>query len=149
MAMVPRLWSINGLATEFGLDRRTVAKKMARIPPDGRLDKGSGWFLTTALPALANGGSAPVEDDDTMDRNPVDAAICVAMVMVATRVPAEMAVTAIGAGASVNLARAIFKNGTARAHAMVNGIISELEIERDPDHRFPLPQQPDWKALTG
>jgi hypothetical protein len=146
--MLPALWSISGLAVEFGLDRRTVAKKMARIPPDGRLDKGSGWFLTTALPVLANGGSALIGNDDTPERNPVDAAIGVVLMMVVTRAPLEMAMTAIGAGAPVDLARAIFKDGTARAHAMVNGIIDELEIERDPDHRFPAPQQPDWEALA-
>jgi hypothetical protein len=121
---------------------------MAKIPPDGRLDKGHGWYLATALPVLVNGGSAPVEDDDIVERNPVDAAICVALVMVATRAPAEMAAAAIGAGASIDLARAIFKDGTARAHAMVNGIVDELEIERDPDHRFPSPRQPDWEALA-
>jgi hypothetical protein len=148
VAMIPTLFSISGLSVELGLDRRTVARRMAKIPPDGKLDKGHGWYLATALRALGNGRRAPIEDDDVMERNPVDAAICVAMVMVATRAPAEMAVTAIRAGASVDLARAIFKDGTARARAMVNGIIDELEIERDPDHRFPPPRQPDWEALA-
>jgi hypothetical protein len=74
MAMLPRLWSLNGLAVELRLDRRTVARKLAKIPPDGRLDKGHGWYLATALPVLVNGGSAPVEDYDIVERNPVDSA---------------------------------------------------------------------------
>src|SRR5215218_6884863 len=52
MSMRPRLWSLNGLATELGRDRRTMAKVLAATPPDGRLNGHSAWFLATALKAL-------------------------------------------------------------------------------------------------
>ncbi len=38
MAMTQRLWSINALATELGMDRRTVAKKLAAVRPSGLLN---------------------------------------------------------------------------------------------------------------
>ena len=44
--MTRTLWSINGLATEFGLDRRTVAKRLRDVPPDRTTASGhKGWFL--------------------------------------------------------------------------------------------------------
>ena len=36
MAMTQKLWSINGLATELNMDRRTVAKKLAAVRPSVR-----------------------------------------------------------------------------------------------------------------
>ena len=33
MAMTPRGWTINALATELDRDRRTIAKKLARVTP--------------------------------------------------------------------------------------------------------------------
>ena len=33
MAMQPATWTINGLATELGIDRRTLAKRLADVPP--------------------------------------------------------------------------------------------------------------------
>ena len=30
MAMTPKSWSINGLATEFSIDRRTVARRLSQ-----------------------------------------------------------------------------------------------------------------------
>src|SRR5690349_15305615 len=53
MAMTKRVFSINGLATETGRDRRTIAAALARVPPDGEVKGGHpGWFLSTALSAL-------------------------------------------------------------------------------------------------
>src|SRR5215213_9800655 len=52
MSMRPRLWSLNGLATELGRDRRTMGKILATTPPDGRLNGHAAWFLTTALDAV-------------------------------------------------------------------------------------------------
>jgi hypothetical protein len=37
MAMTKRLWSINALAAELNRDRRTIAKALADIAPDGNL----------------------------------------------------------------------------------------------------------------
>ena len=52
MAMTARLWSISALAVELGMDRRTVGKRLARVPPDGRLNGSPAWRLATALEAL-------------------------------------------------------------------------------------------------
>jgi hypothetical protein len=52
MSMRPRLWSLNGLATELGRDRRTMGKILSTTPPDGRLNGHPAWFLTTALNAV-------------------------------------------------------------------------------------------------
>lgn len=52
MAMTSKLWSINGLATELGMDRRTVAARLRNVPPDGRLKGSPAWYLPTALDAI-------------------------------------------------------------------------------------------------
>lgn len=52
MAMTRQLWSINGLATELGMDRRTVARRLSAAPPDGKLKGKPAWFLETALRAM-------------------------------------------------------------------------------------------------
>jgi hypothetical protein len=57
MAMSRTSWSINALATEFGLDRRTVAKRLEGvIPVDLSPDGSPRWALADAAPALLNPG---------------------------------------------------------------------------------------------
>ncbi|MEQ9813983.1 MAG: hypothetical protein RLO50_14480 [Azospirillaceae bacterium] len=76
--MTSKLWSINGLATELDTDRRTIAAKLKRAPPDGRLKGHPAWHLTTALRAI-NGDASSRRSGDGVDllegRNPVDAAL--------------------------------------------------------------------------
>ena len=59
MAMTPQAWSVNGLATELGLDRRTVAKRLALVTPHSLASDGSPrWRLNDAIKALFEiGGS--------------------------------------------------------------------------------------------
>lgn len=52
MAMTKQLWSLNALATELSRDRRTIAKALNRVVPDGELSGEKAWFMTTALRAL-------------------------------------------------------------------------------------------------
>jgi len=53
MGMTKKLWSINALATEFGMDRRTVAKRIEDIPYDGK-DRGKPqWYIASVMWALA------------------------------------------------------------------------------------------------
>src|SRR3954452_25001460 len=50
---MPRtLFSVNGLSTELGKDRRTISRALATVPPDGKVGAHPGWFLITALAAL-------------------------------------------------------------------------------------------------
>jgi hypothetical protein len=57
MAMSRTSWSINALATELGLDRRTVANRLERvIPVDLAADGSPRWALADAAPALLNPG---------------------------------------------------------------------------------------------
>jgi hypothetical protein len=56
MAMTSRLWSINALATELDMDRRTVASRLRNVPPDGRLNGNPAWHLPTALEAINGTG---------------------------------------------------------------------------------------------
>jgi hypothetical protein len=54
MRMVSKLWTINGLATELGRDRRAIAKLLRNVPPDGRdwpMQTGSAIGRKTATPA--------------------------------------------------------------------------------------------------
>src|SRR3954451_9489916 len=60
MAMRPKLWTIIGLATELGVDRRTVAAKLAAVAPDGSVQGHQAWRMRTAVAAIASasgGGS--------------------------------------------------------------------------------------------
>jgi hypothetical protein len=90
-----KLWSIGALSAEFHLDRRTTAKRLATIPPDGMLHRHAAWFLSTAAPALLGGtvnGDDPVDDlaqraggPFTTTRDPVGEAIGCLLVMLAAR----------------------------------------------------------------
>ena len=59
MAMTKQLWSISGLATELGRDRRTIAKALIGVAPDGELSGEKAWFFETALSALNEGKRVP------------------------------------------------------------------------------------------
>lgn len=64
--MVPRLWSVNALSTEFGLDRRTVAKRIKDAAPAGELSGKPAWKMADVAAALAGsaGGDARAPDGD-------------------------------------------------------------------------------------
>jgi hypothetical protein len=52
LGMTRRLWSLNALAVELGVDRRTMAAALDRVPHDGIQKGHKGWWLETALSAL-------------------------------------------------------------------------------------------------
>lgn len=52
MSMMPKLYSLHGLAVEVGLDRRAVAKLLRSTPPDGSMKGGARWRLSTLLQAI-------------------------------------------------------------------------------------------------
>ncbi|MCQ4189039.1 hypothetical protein [Methylocystis suflitae] len=74
MAMQPKLWALNGLATELGVANATIAKALRDVKPDGTIDlrgqRFPAWRLSTARRALdaraeanrrrlTGGGTAP------------------------------------------------------------------------------------------
>jgi hypothetical protein len=52
MAMRRRLWSISGLSVELNKDRRTLAKILNSVMPDGKERGHDAWHLETVLIAL-------------------------------------------------------------------------------------------------
>ncbi|MDT8328524.1 MAG: hypothetical protein RQ750_14260 [Roseovarius sp.] len=62
MAMRSGLWSISAIATEFGMDRRTVAKRLEGIDPAGEKSGHSAWRLADVISALT--GRAPEQRDE-------------------------------------------------------------------------------------
>jgi hypothetical protein len=69
MAMVQKIWSINALAVELEVDRRTLATALKGIAPDGKLGSGKrqhdAWKLLTALVALGWGQGATGGDGES------------------------------------------------------------------------------------
>jgi hypothetical protein len=116
MAMTKTLWSINGLATELGLDRRTVAKRLGDVPPDGTTASGhKGWFLPRALrflggeearwsePPPVPPGFEAVEQFD----HPFDRAILMTLLYFVYRIGPLAASLAVSAGAPMRVAYAL------------------------------------------
>ncbi len=52
MAMTPQLWSISGIATELGVDRRRVGRALSDIPPDEGEGKGKRWRMASVAAAV-------------------------------------------------------------------------------------------------
>ena len=52
MSMTKKLWSVNALATELEYDRRTIAKRLTGVPPDGEVGGHPAYHLDTALSVL-------------------------------------------------------------------------------------------------
>lgn len=114
MAMTRQLWTLNGLATELGKDRRTLGRALRHVPADGTTRGGyQGWFMETALRALSRTGQASGEDASTppgfeeIDRveNPVDKAQRVTLMCLIYRIGPLAASMAVLAGAPMKVAR--------------------------------------------
>lgn len=54
MAMAKTLWSISALSVEFGMDRRTVARKIEHIKSASKNGEPKQWFLADVVGALTN-----------------------------------------------------------------------------------------------
>lgn len=64
MAMRSGLWSISAIATEFGMDRRTVAKRLDGIEPAGEKSGHSAWRLSDVVSALTGKSREQQEEVD-------------------------------------------------------------------------------------
>jgi hypothetical protein len=116
MAMTRQVWTLNGLATELGKDRRTLGKALRHVPADGTTRGGyQGWFMETALRVLSDKGHANREDPPTpsgfeiIDRveNPVDKAQLVTLMCLIYRIGPLAASMAVLAGAPMKVAYAM------------------------------------------
>lgn len=54
MAMKPELWSVNGLSTETGIDRRTLARYLGTVEPAGEGRHGPLYRMRDLIEALRN-----------------------------------------------------------------------------------------------
>ncbi len=57
MAMTPNVWTLNGLAAETGLDRRTLAKRLVGVTPADEKGDVKLYRLADVLPALGLGAT--------------------------------------------------------------------------------------------
>jgi hypothetical protein len=62
-----RLWSINALAEEFGIDRRTVKKRLEGITPAGEVNGYQAWRLRDVAIAVMGPQAAYAGDPDFID----------------------------------------------------------------------------------
>lgn len=68
MAMRAQLWSVSGLAVEFKLDRRTVAKRIEAVPPAADGPKGAVYRLADVAPLLVERQAAESTIEDAEKR---------------------------------------------------------------------------------
>ena len=52
MSMTRTLYSLSALSTELSKDRRTIARALTSVPPDGKVSGHAAWHMLTALQAL-------------------------------------------------------------------------------------------------
>ena len=69
MAITRKLWSINALAIELNIDRRTVAARLEDVPADGKNRGHPAWRLTTALAACGK-ATSPKRHGDAAELPP-------------------------------------------------------------------------------
>jgi len=117
MAMTKKKWSVSALAVEFGLDRRTVAKRLEGVPSAGQERGSPVWNLSDAAAALSGSSGAaqpapaappvPPGFEKLTKLAPIDQIANFAMMEMARRAPAQAAVLAVAAGADVQTAYAL------------------------------------------
>lgn len=57
MSMTCKLWSLSGLAVEFGMDRRAVARRIDGIAPAGQIKGQPAWHLSDVPTLLTDAGA--------------------------------------------------------------------------------------------
>ena len=66
-------WTVQGLATETKLDRRTVAKRLENVPPHRVAGKVKYWRGVDAFPALYAGKTPSADSQDEAERRKTNA----------------------------------------------------------------------------
>ena len=65
MSMTRKLWSLSGLAVEFGMDRRAVARRIDGIAAAGEIQGKPAWHLSVVAPLLTDAGA--LDDGQTIE----------------------------------------------------------------------------------
>ena len=71
MSMTPQLWSISALAVELGMDRRTIAKRIAHVKAAGETAAGKQYRLADVIRAMTDAAAAdkaPADYEDAKTR---------------------------------------------------------------------------------
>lgn len=91
MAMKATLYSINGLAAELKRDRRTIARALSDVSPDGKLNGRDAWYIVTAQNALDpdTEGLNPVREKARLDAAKADIAEIELATLRGDRIPAD------------------------------------------------------------
>ena len=145
MAMKKRLWSVNGLATETGMDRRTVASRLRDVSPRGTVRGGhAGYWLEDLLRATPpTPSTAPSQSDEKPDLGHLSAygddlvLVALGMTHLVQQAPALAASLAVASGASMATA-ALLKDlltsqlmAEADAFLKQSGATAEFAVRRD------------------
>jgi hypothetical protein len=125
MAMTAKLWSINALATELGMDRRTVAKKLSGVRPSGTLNGSPAWHLTVALEAIQRRRRRGEEDDQLDERPPILQGMVMGNNAAVYVLPASIAVSAVECGLPMSKAYELAERATLAAMAGVADLIGD------------------------
>jgi hypothetical protein len=139
MAMTRQLWTLNGLATELGKDRRTLGRALRHVPADGTTRSGhKGWFMETALRALGDKRQASDKEPPTppgleiIDRveNPVDKAQLLILMYLIYEIGPLAASMAVMAGAPMKIAYAIHNFMIVALADQATEICADLDVGR-------------------
>jgi hypothetical protein len=167
MGMTRRLWSLNGLETETGRDRRTLGKILSTVPADGRLGKHPAWYLTTVLAAIdryenpvpSRGPVRPPEIPAAFNAmlkvdEPVQGGMIFAALYMTYEVPALAAVMAVMSGAPVRVAWMLRKSMMLGMFEKTLELCRQGNIEPFAHNEEALTveleafRENDWKALA-
>jgi hypothetical protein len=164
MAMSRTSWSINALATEFNMDRRTVGKRLENVVPyDLGPDGSPRWRLSDAAAALvkpsgAHFGSAgsppPGAEILTKIPNDLHAGCAIAWLDIAANIRPIIASALMMSGLPLEQA----KRCTTHVHAFLirygdqtmrkNGVLPKGQSDEMDWVPFDMIQEPNWKGLV-
>jgi hypothetical protein len=148
--MTSRLWSINALATELGMDRRTVAKRLSGVRPSGTLNGSPAWHLTVALEAI-QGRRRPEPEEE---RPPLLQGMLIGNNAAVYALPESIATAAIGCGLSMDKAYELADKVMLAAMAGVADFIGDAALAWvNPNGRSRMYEAEclaaiDWPALA-
>ena len=127
--MTKSTWSVNALADELGIDRRTVKKRLRDVPPAGKRGGHPVCYLADAMQAIAQAGQAKAAKAEAppvppgfgwvAKLEPTDACAALALMTLIYRLPPVMASLAVASGADCKAAFAMAETAKAVLPFMV------------------------------